>query len=95
MRHSEILYKRYLKSCHDRKLEALDRGRFLLAFGKQKAVILFQLKLGRKDPYIVSELDKETYMFSQVKGEEVVINIWSKAEYEALMGETVKRRSTI
>ena len=81
------VYVTYKKKCKEIRVSPIEKTSFEKIFAKQKRVLTYMMDtLHRKEPYIISDIDKSTVLYTKVQSGQVTINVWTVTECEALTG---------
>ena len=83
---SRKIYTSYKKICGSANVNPVDFANFDKVFDKQRRVLSYMAKLGRKNPYIVLKLDDNFDMYAGFHDEKIIVNIWDKKETDAFLG---------
>jgi len=83
---SRKIYTAYKKICGSANTKPVDFASFEKIFDKQRRVLSYMVKLGRKNPYVVLKLDNSFDMYAGYHSDKIVVNIWNKKDSDAFLG---------
>lgn len=81
------VYVTYKKRCKEMGVQPVEKKDFESVFAKHRRIITFQTDiLRRKEPWIISDINKDMVLYTAVKDGNTVVNVWTPTECEALTG---------
>ena len=80
------IYRSYKRRCEENKTSPITREAFIKALKKHKSILFYQMKLGRTEPWIITQLDDTFCLYTGITKDSVIMNIWTREECLALTG---------
>lgn len=85
------IYTTYKRRAKEERVGPIAKEKFLEIVNKQCRVLGWMDKITGRPGWIVNEIDDHFCMHARIEGSQVVVNIWTWREREALTGQ--KRKS--
>ena len=82
------VYKIYEGKCDTIKVKPIVEEEFIKIWNKGKDILIHMIKNKQgREPYVAVKIDDRFTMYQEIRNGNIVTNIWTKDQYEFLLGK--------